>query len=163
MAPIGGAFGLTDHHGRAVTERNLIGRPALLYFGFTHCRVVCPRALSRLSAALEIAEAPPDALQALFVSVDPERDTPAVMKAYLEASYPRFLGLTGGREQVEAMRSAYRVFVRKVDDAEDPAGYAIRHTAFSYLLAADGGYAAHFADTADEQRIAAGIRAVIRA
>lgn len=160
-APIGGGFSLTDHHGRAVTDRSFLGRPALLYFGFTHCRVVCPRALARLSAALELARAAPDDLQPLFVTIDPERDSPAVMKAYLETRHPRFLGLTGGREAIDAIRSAYKVFASKKADPDDPDGYAMAHTAFSYLLGADGAYAAHFTDIADEREIAATIRAAI--
>lgn len=159
--PIGGAFGLTDHDGRAVTERSFVGRPALLYFGFTHCRMVCPRALTRLTAALELAEAAPGDLQPLFVSIDPERDTPAVLKAWLQTRYPRFLGLTGSRQAIEAIRSAYKVFASRKADPDDPDGYAMAHTAFSYLLDADGRYAAHFTDTADEQRIAATIRGLI--
>lgn len=160
-APIGGAFSLTDHHGRAVTERSFIGRPALLYFGFSHCRVVCPRALARLTAALELADAAPGDLQPLFVSIDPERDTPAVLKAWLATRYPRFLGLTGPRAAIDAIRSAYKVFASRKADPDDPDGYAMAHTAFSYLLDGDGQYAAHFTDTADEVQIAAAIRAVI--
>ncbi len=160
-APIGGAFSLTDHHGRAVTDRSFVGRPALLYFGFTHCRVVCPRALARLTAALELADVAPDDLQPLFVSIDPERDTPAVLKSWLEAHYPRFLGLTGPREAIEAVRAAYKVFASRKADPDDPDGYAMAHTAFSYLLRADGRYAAHFTDTADEKHVAAAICDVI--
>ena len=159
--PIGGAFSLTDHHGRAVTDRSFVGRPALLYFGFSHCRLVCPRALARLTAALELAGAAPDDLQPLFVSVDPARDTPAVLKAYLETHFPRFLGLTGAGGAVDSIRTAYRVFASRKADPDDPDGYAMAHTAFSYLLGADGQYAAHFTDPADEQRIAATIRTVI--
>ncbi len=160
-APIGGAFSLTDHHGRAVTDETFLGRPALLYFGFTNCRVVCPRALGRLTAALDRIGASPDELRPLFVSVDPERDTPAAMKAYLDAHYPRFLGLTGARERVDAMKAAYKVFARRTADARDPAGYAVAHTAFTYLLDAGGRYAAHLPDGADEARIDAALRAVI--
>ena len=156
--PIGGAFSLTDHDGRAVTERSFLGQPALLYFGFTHCRIVCPRALARLSAALELAGAGPGDLRPLFVSVDPERDTPAVLKAWLEANFPRFLGLTGPQAAVDAIRSACKVFASR---KADPDGYAIAHTAFSYLLDADGRYATHFTDSTDEQRIAATIRGLI--
>ena len=159
--PIGGAFSLTDHHGRAVTDRSFVGRPALLYFGFTHCRLVCPRALARLTAALELAAAAPGDLQPLFVSVDPERDTPEVMKAYVTSHCPRFLGLTGPREAIDAIRTAYKVFASRKADPDDPDGYAMAHTAFSYLLGADGHYAAHFTDTTDEPRIAAAIRDVI--
>lgn len=160
-APIGGAFSLTDHHGRAVTDRSFVGRPALLYFGFTHCRVVCPRALARLTAALELSGAAPGDLQPVFVSVDPERDTPAVLKAWLETHYPRFLGLTGPRAAIDAIRSAYKVFASRKADPDDSDGYAMAHTAFSFLLDADGHYAAHFTDTTDERQVAATIRAVI--
>lgn len=158
-APVGGAFRLVDHHGQTVTEQSFLGRPALLYFGFTRCRLVCPRALTRLSLAL--AAIAPDALQPLFVSVDPERDTPAVMKAYLDANFPRFLGLTGARADIDAMKTAYKVFARRIADAADPDGYAVSHTAFSYLLGADGGYVTHFADTTDDARIAATLRAEV--
>ncbi|WP_174292142.1 SCO family protein [Sphingomonas bacterium] len=160
-APVGGPFSLTDHFGRVVTERTFLGRPALLYFGFTHCRVVCPRALARLSAALELAVATPERIQPLLISVDPERDTPAVLRAYCEAHHPRFLGLTGDRAAIEAMKLAYKVFARRVADAEDPQGYAVAHTAFSYLIGTDGGYVTHFTDVADEQRIAATIASAI--
>ena len=160
-APVGGSFSLTDHHGRAVTDRTFIGRPALLYFGFTHCRVVCPRALTRLTIALDRANAAPDDLQPLFISIDPERDTPAVMKTYLDAHYPRFLGLTGPKTDIDAIRGAYKIFAQRRDDPDDPDGYAIAHTAFSYLIDADGHYAAHFSDTIDEQQIAATLRDMI--
>ena len=158
--PIGGAFSLTDHHGRAVTDRTFAGRPALLYFGFTHCRLVCPRALTRLTAALELAEAGPGDIQLLFVSIDPERDTPVVLKAWLETRYPRFLGLTGPRAAIDTIRAAYKIFASKKADPDDPDGYAMAHTAFSYLLDADGHYAAHFTDTADERQIAAALRTI---
>lgn len=157
----GGAFSLIDHDGRAVTERSFLGRPALLYFGFTHCRIVCPRALARLSAALELAGAEPSDLQPLFVTVDPDRDTPPVLRAWLQASFPRFLGLTGPHEEVAAVRAAYKVFASRKADPDDPDGYAIAHTAFSYLLDADGRYAAHFTETTDEGLIAATIRDLI--
>ena len=151
---VGGPFALIDHFGRPASSERFLGRPALLYFGFTRCKVICPRALTRLSGALALADGAGERVQPLFISVDPERDTPAVMKTYLEAQYPRFLGLTGAREQIESVRSAYKVFARKIDDATEPDGYAISHTAFSYLIGADGEYIAHFADTLDERGVA---------
>ena len=162
-APVGGPFSLTDHFGRPVTNETFVGRPALLYFGFTHCRLVCPRSLARLSGALELAGAAPDDLQPLFISVDPSRDTPEVLRAYLEANHPRFLGLTGDGARIDAMKTAYKVFTRTIEDALDPQGYAVAHTAFSYLIGADGGYVAHFTDVADEQRIADALRSAIGA
>ncbi len=157
---VGGPFALVDHFGRHVTNASFLGRPALLYFGFTHCRVVCPRALTRLSLALELAGRPAEGLQPLFVTVDPARDTPATMKAYLEANHPRFLGLTGAADRIDAIKTAYKVFARRIDGDADPQGYAVAHTAFSYLIGADGGYVAHFPDAWDEHRIAERLRAL---
>src|SRR5882762_1597942 len=94
--PVGGSFQLVDHHGRAVTEASYHGRFALLFFGFTHCCVVCPRALTKLSGVLDALGPLADRVQPLYITVDPERDTPDVMRAFLQA-YPRFTGLTGSR------------------------------------------------------------------
>ena len=152
--PVGGPFALTDHFGNRVTDLTFNGKPALLYFGFTHCRVICPRALTRLSVALDSANLSDDDLQPLFITIDPDRDSPEVMRAFLDAHYPRFLGLTGDREQIDAMRAAYKVFARRIDDAHDPTGYAISHTAFSYLLDANGRYVTHSADTVDDGTLA---------
>src|SRR4249920_892926 len=88
-APVGGSFSLTDHHGRPVTDADYRGRFMLIYFGFTHCRAVCPRALARLSAALAALGDRAERVAPLYITVDPQRDTPAVMKTYLEARYPR--------------------------------------------------------------------------
>lgn len=161
LGPVGGPFRLTDHFDRPVTDATFLGRPALLYFGFTHCRVVCPRSLARLSAAIELAGATPDQLQPLLISVDPARDTPEVLRAYLEQNYPRFLGLTGDSAQIDVMKTSYKVYARRIEDALDPHGYAVAHTAFSYMLGADGGYLTHFTDIADEWRIADAIRSAI--
>ena len=138
---------LTDHHGHDVTDSDYRGRFLLVYFGFTHCRDVCPRALARLSEALSLLHKLADRIQPLYVTVDPTRDTPAVMKAYLETQYPRFTGLTGTPEQVDAAKSTFRVFARRGNDPDDPAGYAVPHSALSYLVDPDGRYIAHFSDT----------------
>ena len=100
-------------------------------------------------------------MQPLFVSVDPARDTPDVVRTYLEANYPRFLGLTGDAERVDAMKTAYKVFTRRIDGAQDAAGYAVSHTAFSYLIGADGRYLAHFTEVADAQHIAKTLRSTL--
>ena len=110
--PVGGSFRLIDHHGARVTDETYRGRFVLIFFGFTHCRVVCPRALSRLSAVLERLGPLTDQLQALYITVDPERDTPEVMRTFLEKSYPRFIGLTGTRAEIDAAKRAFQSLCR---------------------------------------------------
>ncbi|WP_315836020.1 SCO family protein [Bradyrhizobium prioriisuperbiae] len=152
--PVGGSFQLTDHHGRAVTEASYHGRFALLFFGFTHCRVVCPRALTKLSGVLNALGPLADRVQPLYITVDPERDTPDVMRTFL-GTYPRFTGLTGSREQIDAVKQAFRVFAERAVDPDDKNGYAVPHTAITYLLGPDGELVAHFTDalTAEDLRV----------
>jgi protein SCO1/2 len=148
--PVGGPFRLIDHHGVEVTDESYRGRYVLLFFGFTHCKVVCPRALVRLTNVLDRLGPLAERLQPLYVTVDPERDTPEVMRAFLERSYPRFTGLTGSREQVERAKKAFRVFAHRAPDADDPASYVVPHSAITYLLDPAGRYATHFTDAVGE-------------
>lgn len=147
-------FSLTDHHGRKVSEADYSGSFLLVYFGFTHCRVVCPRSLAKLSAALDRLGDAADRITPLYVTVDPARDTPEVMRAHLEASYPKFTGLTGSQEQIDAAKKAFRVFAERKADPQDPDGYAVPHSAISYLMGPDGSYCDHFTDAVEEDKIA---------
>jgi protein SCO1/2 len=150
---LGGAFHLVDHHGRSVSDETYRGRFMLLFFGFTHCRAVCPRALARLTRVIDRLGPAASRLQPLYVTVDPDRDTPEVMKAFLEKDYPRFTGLTGSRENIDHVKSRYRVFARRAADPDDTAGYQMPHTAFTYLIGPDGRYAAHFTDAVEEDEL----------
>jgi protein SCO1/2 len=118
---IGGAFTLTDQRGARVTEAALKGQPSLVFFGFTHCPDVC-KALGPKG----------DGLKTFFITVDPERDRPETLKAYLESFDPRIIGLTGSREEVDIATRAYRAFARKVP--LDGGGYVMDHTALVYLM-----------------------------
>ncbi len=160
MAGIGRpTFNLVDHDGLAVTEATYTGLWLLVYFGFTHCRVVCPRSLSRLTRVLDsLPEQLSAALQPLYISVDPERDRPDVMKQYLEDRYPRFTGLTGSPEQVEAAKGAFRIFAQRKPDPDDPDGYAVPHTSFAYLIGPDGCYVTHWAETRSEDEISSDLK-----
>jgi protein SCO1/2 len=155
--PVGGSFTLVDHHHNRVTEASYRGRYVLLFFGFTHCRQVCPAALLKLSTALDLLGPLATDVRALYVTVDPERDSSEVLRGFL-SEYPRFTGLTGSAEQVDVAKRAFRVFARRAEDPEDPEGYAMPHTALSYLLDRDGRYAAHFTDALEAAEIAARIR-----
>lgn len=145
-APIDGRFELVDHFGQPVNERSFGERHLLVFFGFTHCAVVCPRELAKLGAALERLGRLAERIQALYITVDPQRDDPATMRACV-ARYPgRFVGLTGTPAQVEAAKKSYRVFAKPVEDANAPGGYVVPHTAFAYLMAPGGRYASHLSD-----------------
>src|SRR5437016_8155863 len=113
-AAIGGAFRLTDQNGKAVTEQDLKGRPFLVFFGFTHCPDVCPTTLFDVSEVLRALGPDVDRTRALFITVDPERDTPRVMKDYLSSFGPHLSGLTGDHADIAAVAKAYRVYFKKV-------------------------------------------------
>jgi len=150
---LGGAFGLTDHNGRKVSDRTFLGSYLLIFFGFTHCRVVCPENLGKLSRALALLGPLAEGVQPLYVSVDPERDSPEVMRAFLESRFPRFLGLTGERGQVDAMKSAYKVYAER-EAADADGGYDVPHTAMTFIMDRDGRYLTHFSDVVSAQDIA---------
>jgi protein SCO1 len=161
--PVGGSFQLVNHHGVRVTQDTYQGRFVLVCFGFTHCRVVCPRALAKLSTVVERLGPLAAQLQALYITVDPERDTPEVMRAFLETRYPRFTGLTGTRAEIDAAKRAFRVFAERRLDPHEPDGYVVPHTAISYVLDPDGKYAAHFIDALEETEVTDRLRMVLMA
>jgi len=155
----GVALDLIDHDGRRFTRETLIGSPALVYFGFLNCRVVCPRSLAKIADVRATLADAGLAIRVLYISVDPERDTPAAMNAYLAERHPRFTGLTGTPAQIEQAKASFRVFSRRIADDADPDGYAMPHTAFIYLLDADARIAAHFPDIRTAPEIAEAILA----
>src|SRR3982074_2363800 len=141
-AAIGGPFQLTDQAGRTVTEKNLQGRPTLIFFGFTHCPDICPTSLFEISEVLKAMGRDADRVNAYFISVDPERDTTAAMKDYLSSFDPHLEGLTGNPDAVAKVISAYRVYARKVPLKDGD--YTMDHTALIYLMDRDGRFVAPF-------------------
>jgi protein SCO1 len=141
-AAIGGPFSLTDQNGRTVTDRDLRGHPFLVFFGFTHCPDVCPTSLFEISEVL--GKLGPDAqkVSAVFVTIDPERDTPAAMKDYLSSFNPHLAGLTGDPAAIAAVAKEYRVYVKKVP--LDNGDYTMDHTALVYLMDKDGRFVTPF-------------------
>ena len=136
IAAIGGPFKLTDQTGQQVTDQDLKGRPFLVFFGFTHCPDVCPTTLFEVSEILRTLGPDADRMRALFITVDPERDTPAVMKDYLSSFDPHLAGLTGDPAAIAAVAKAYRVYFKKVP--LDQGGYTMDHTAIIYLMDKEG-------------------------
>jgi protein SCO1/2 len=159
---VNGTFDLIDHDGRAVSEQTYRGKHVVLFFGFTHCKMVCPRALSRLSVVLDRLGPLADSIQPLYVTVDPQRDTPEVMKEFLSSAYPRFTGLTGSGEQIEVAKKSFRVFATEAADPDNPDGYQMPHTAFTYVLGPDGTYLTHFSDAVDEDELVARLSSILQ-
>lgn len=141
-AAIGGPFQLVDQSGQTVTEKNLQGRPSIIFFGFTHCPDVCPTSLFEMSEVLRAMGKDADRVNAFFVSVDPERDTPTAMKDYLSSFDPHLKGLTGDAKEVTKITSAYRVYAKKVPLKDGD--YTMDHTALIYLMDRDGRFVAPF-------------------
>jgi protein SCO1/2 len=140
-AAIGGPFRLIDQDGRAVSERDFAGEPYLVFFGFTHCPDVCPTTLMEVSDVLDKLGG--DArIGALFITVDPERDTPAELKEYLSSFNPRFKGLTGDSAAIAQVAKSYRVYLKKVP--LDNGDYTMDHTALVYLMDKNGKFVAPF-------------------
>lgn len=138
-AVTGGPFSLVDQDGQPFTRDDLIGHPHVMYFGFTFCPDLCPTTLFQLASVVGAIGEEAKPLKVVFVSVDPERDTAAVMKEYVAAFRDDFIGLTGPADAVAEAAKAYRVFYRKVP-LED-GDYTIDHSTSAMLFHADGRYA----------------------
>lgn len=129
---IGGPFTLTAQDGRTVTERDMLGGPSLVFFGYTHCPDVCPTALYEIGQIYKALGTDGDRLKTYFITVDPERDTPSVIKDYLTSFDPRITGLSGSPEAVIAAEKAYRAYAKKIP--LETGGYTMDHTAVIYLM-----------------------------
>jgi protein SCO1/2 len=141
-AAIGGPFQLTDQAGATVTEKDLQGRPTLIFFGFTHCPDVCPTSLFEISEILRAMGQDSSKVNAWFISVDPERDNAAAMKDYLSSFDPHLKGLTGDPAAVQKVITAYRVYAKKVPLKDGD--YTMDHTALIYLMDRDGRFVSPF-------------------
>jgi len=139
---IGGSFKLVDQNSQPITEQDLIGHPYLVFFGFTHCPDVCPTTLFEVSEILR--KLGPDAknVRALFITVDPERDTPAVLKDYMSSFDPRVIGATGDSAAIMSVEKTFRVYAKKIP--LDGGGYTMDHTAIVYLMDKAGRFVAPF-------------------
>ena len=156
-ATVGGPFELTDHTGKRVTDKDYRGKFMLVFFGFTFCPDVCPTALQVVAAALDKLGPKADRVQPLFITIDPERDTPAAMASYVSSFHPRIVGLTGSLAEIQAVAKAYRVYYQKVKDERSSAPYTMDHTSIIYLMGPTGELAAHFTHTTSVDTMAAGI------
>jgi protein SCO1 len=139
---IGGPFKLTDQNGKTITDQDFKGRPFLVFFGFTHCPEVCPTALFDISEVFNKLGPDADKVNALFVTVDPERDTPETLKEYLSSFNPRLIGVGGDPDALAAVAKAYRVYYKKVPLKDGD--YTMDHTAIVYLMDKNGQFVSPF-------------------
>ena len=140
-AKIGGPFALTDQDGKPFADTALAGKYRIMYFGYTYCPDVCPTTAQTIGAAMRLLDRNDPAVSAkvvpVFVTVDPERDTPPVLKQFVSAFYPRFIGLTGSPAAIDKVRTEYGVFASKGKTTPN-GGYLVEHSNAAYLMDGDG-------------------------
>lgn len=139
---IGGPFTLVDENGATVTDQELLTKPSLIYFGYTYCPDVCPLDAARNAEAVAVLDEKGYDVLPVFISIDPERDTPELLKEFTDYLHPNMVGLTGTPEQVKAASQAYRTYYKKQDD--DPEYYLVDHSTFTYLTLPEHGFVEFF-------------------
>lgn len=160
--PDGRAFSLVDHTGRAVTDKDYKDRYTLVFFGYTACPDVCPTLLTAMAETMDILGETGAKVVPIFISVDPERDTPEHLKDYVSSFHPRLVGLTGTPEQIDAAVKAYRTqYVKLDDDDGDPKTYYMGHASTAYLSGPDGKPLFSFERGAGPEEMAARIQKFI--
>lgn len=155
-ALIGGDFTLINQKGETVTNQSLMGEPRLVFFGFTHCPMICPTSLATMHETLtNLGE---DAPQGIFISVDPERDTVERMQSYL-TSFPTITGLTGEEAAIKQVKDAYKVYAQKMPmEGEDNGNYDMNHSGYIFLMDENGEYVKHFPHNVPVGVLESGIR-----
>lgn len=159
-ASIGGPFTLVDQDGRTVTDKDYDGLYRLVFFGFSYCPEVCPTELRKMAQVMEALGPLADRVQPIFITTDPERDTPETLKQYVSLFHPRLVGLTGTAEQIKAAEEAYKVYAAKIP-GDTPDGYTINHSAYTFFMGPDGAPLSMFAAEDGAAGIAADIRKVL--
>jgi cytochrome oxidase Cu insertion factor (SCO1/SenC/PrrC family) len=155
--PVGGPFDLIDQAGKRRTDADFRGKLVLLYFGYTHCPDVCPTELQALSLALDMLGPAGDAVQPVFVTLDPQRDTPSHLADYVTAFHPRLVALTGPDAAIRKVALAYKVYFARASAAQGD-DYALDHTGFIYLVGKDGRYLGFLPPGSSPEQIAAAVR-----
>lgn len=151
--PVGGPFTLIDHQGRKRTDKDFRGKLLLVYFGYTTCPDVCPTDLQQIGAAVAALGPAGEAVQPLFITLDPARDTTRRLAAYVPAFHPRLIGLGGSEAAVHKAADAYHVFFKKVPIGKG-GDYGFDHAAFTYLMDRQGKYLGYFPPGTSAARMA---------
>ena len=158
---IGGPFTLRDGTGKAVTERDFRGKYMLVYFGYTNCPDVCPTTLNAIADGLDKVGAKSKEIVPIFITVDPKRDTPAVVKQYAAAFGPSFVGLTGSADQIATVAKEYRVYYAEHRTGSGPNDYAMDHSSVLYLMDTKGNFIAPMRADESGDEMAANLRKLL--
>jgi len=157
-ADIGGPFDLMTHTGTRMTDRDLVGNPSLLYFGFATCPDICPTELADIAAAADIVSEKTDMeVNSLFITIDPRRDTVENLSEYVPYFSDSMVGLTGSQQEIDAVAKDYRIYYAERPDADFPDGYSMDHSSYIYLLGDDAEFITYFKYEANPDRIAEGV------
>jgi protein SCO1/2 len=154
-AVIGGPFTLTDQHGTRISDGSFRGRLMLVYFGYSYCPDVCPTDLAAMSTAIDLLGLSGDAVQPIFITIDPERDTVQRLAEYASLFHPRLVALTGSPDEIRQVASEYRVYFEKSGSGPN---YQVNHSDIIYLMDRDGRFITHFGQGTTPEQIAAAIR-----
>lgn len=160
-ALIGGKFTLLNAKSQTVTEKDFAGKYMLVYFGFTHCPDICPTGLLLINNAIDQLGKQGEKVVPIFISLDPERDTPKAMGSYTPHFGERIVGLTGSPEQIRQVAEAYKVYYRKAETGKN-GEYLIDHSGYMYLMGPDGRYLAHFPHHISESALKDGLAKFLR-
>lgn len=157
--PLGSRFVLSAHDGRTVTDEHFRGRHMLVFFGYTHCPDVCPTSLLTVARVLELLGADADKVQPIFITVDPERDSSAVLAEFVPHFDKRILGLTGPTAMIERVAQGYRIKYSKVPGKDKDGFYTVDHTASLFHMGPDGSYIGRFPYETTAEDIVSKLRA----
>ncbi len=167
QALIGGPFTLIDHKGNAKTEEDFKGKYMLVYFGYSYCPDICPTDLQKMANALDMSKPKSENVQPIFITIDPERDTPDQLASYVSSFHPRLIGLTGTIENITKAKKAYKVYGVKVDKDGKPAkniegtDYLMDHSPQTFLMDRDGGFIRYFRFSDSAKDMAAAINKAV--
>jgi protein SCO1/2 len=160
-ADIGGPFELTAHTGERMTEAQVIDRPTLIYFGYTFCPDICPIDVQVMVEAVDLLDNQGIDARPVFITVDPERDTPEELALYAEAMHPKMIALSGTQEDIRATARAFKVYYNRVDMEGSAAEYLMEHTGFIYLMTPEKGLTAMFRNGFPPEQLSADVEAVL--
>ena len=149
---IGGPFSLVDETGKSVTDKEVLAKPSLVYFGYSFCPDVCPLDSARNAEAVDLLTAKGYDVTPVFITIDPERDTPDVLRDFTDTLHPKMIGLTGTVEQTAAASKAYKTYFKKQDSGDEY--YMMDHSTFTYLMLPGTGFADFFGRDDTPEQIA---------
>lgn len=155
--PIGGSFTLTDQNNKQISDTDLNNKLKLIYFGFTYCPSICPAALNTMKKVLETLDIYKIEIYPIFISIDPKRDKPDLLKRYLHDFHPKIIGLTGTEEEIKEVAEKFKAYYMK-EEGDNTENYNINHSSFFYLMDKQGNYITHFPLQSDYMEMVEAIR-----